>query len=142
MTSTLLVLSGIAMVDWAARGLTEDLSPIGEADGLARSLNGTLLDLSDGTRCKLKASWRCSDIKAPALNGIWPGLAVTVDCITEFSYLTAGGTPFHSVVPGSSRTDGDFTFYRPRLAMRITAYSKSADEWNATTGWSLQAEEV
>jgi hypothetical protein len=78
----------------------------------------------------------------PPLDGIWPGLVVTVDCMKELSYKTAGGSPARAVVPDSSRTEGDYTFYRPRLTMMVLAYNMSEDEYGAVNSWSLDLEEV
>ena len=142
-TTTQLVLSAIDMADFAARGISESLSPIGVSAQTARSWNGTLVDLSDTTHRKLKAAWRCTDLVPPALNGIWPGQLLTVDCISWLNYVTSGGSPAHTVVTSSSYTEGALTFYRPRLTMRITApWTADYDEWEAVTAWTLEAEEV
>ncbi len=139
---TALSITGIDMVAWAARGISESLSLIDEAAQLRRTINGILVDLSQSGFRKFRASWSCDDLAAPAFDGIWPGAAITVDCIGESSYVTIGGTPARPVVPGSSRVEELFTFYRMRLAMRVVAYDLREDEWNAITGWSLEAEEI
>jgi hypothetical protein len=45
-------------------------------------------------------------------------------------------------VPGSQRTIGVFTAYRPRLSMRVTSYNISLDEYGAAVQWELELEEV
>jgi hypothetical protein len=67
---------------------------------------------------------------------------VTVGCISELSYLTAGGSPARTPVTGSSRTEGAYTFYRPSLTMRVVTFSQDTDEYGAETSWSLELEEV
>jgi hypothetical protein len=67
---------------------------------------------------------------------------VTVDCVAELSYKTAVGSPDRPVVTDSSRTDGDWTFYRPQLTMRVTSYSTQTDEYGAAVGWQLDLEEI
>jgi hypothetical protein len=140
---TNLALSGDGVQPYATRGATQTLNPIAQASQLDRTVNGKLVDLSfdDGFQ-KYASTIACNDQTSPAFDKAWPGLQVTVDCISELSYKTLGGTPQRSVVPGSSRTDGDYTFYRPRLTMRIISYTAQTDEYGAVVSWSMQLEEV
>lgn len=138
---TLLVISGPGMPTYAARGLTQTLDPIGAAGAIARTVNGGLIDLSPPQMQKYRSTISCTDTEAPALDGVWPGQPLTVDCVSELGYLTAGGSPQRTVVSGSSRTAGAWTWYRPRLDMMVISYSTSADEWGAQVGWSLELEE-
>jgi hypothetical protein len=66
---------------------------------------------------------------------------VTVQCVVELCF-PAGGTPDRIAVTGSVRTDGDFTFYRPRLVMQVIGHSIEKNEWGAVTAWTLELEEV
>jgi hypothetical protein len=138
---TLLVLSGIGVPDYSARGLTQTLEPIEAAAQLRRSINGDLLDLSYGPFRKYKSTISCQDQEPPAVDGVWPGRVITVDCVAEFSY-PAGGSPARPVVSGSARTEGAFVFYRPQLRMLVTGFSMSRDEYGAAVSWQLQLEEV
>jgi hypothetical protein len=138
---TNLVLSGPGVQPYSARGLTQTLSPINAASSQRRTINGNLKDLSRSQFRKYQSTVNCADQTAPALEGVWPGLQVTVDCVTELSFPTATGGPERTVVPGSSRVDGDFTFYRPRLIMRVVDFNESHDEYGAQVSWSLQLEE-
>ncbi len=63
---------------------------------------------------KYKSSISCRDQEPPAIDGVWPGHVVTVECVAELSYPT-GGSPARPVVSGSTRTQGGFVFYRPQL---------------------------
>lgn len=139
---TLLVLSGHGVQPYSARGLSQTLDPIEASANLRRSINGVLHDLSQAQFRKYKSTISCSDQTAPALDGVWPGVVLTVDCVAELSYKTSGGSPQRSVVSGSSRTDGAFTFYRPTMSMRVMNYSTTEDEYGRTVQWSLELEEV
>jgi hypothetical protein len=140
--SDLLVITGIGVSPYSARGLTQTLTPIAQASQLRRTVNGALVDLSVAGLRKYASTISCTDADAPALNNVWPGAQVTVDCVPELSYLTSGGSAARTIVTGSSRVEGAYTFYRPRLTMRVIAYSIQRDEYGGTTGWQLDLEEV
>jgi hypothetical protein len=140
--TTLLAISGINIPPYSARGITQTLAPIASAASLRRTINGSLVDLSASQFRKYASTISCTDQQHPALNGVWPGLQVTVDCVCELSYLTSGGSADRTVVPSTSRVEGAYTFYRPRLTMRVMAYDIQTDEYGASVGWSLQLEEV
>lgn len=139
---TLLVISGHGIADYSARGLTQSLDPVEASAVLARTVNGTLIDLAPAQMRKYKSTISCTDTETPALDGVWPGMALTVECVAELGYATASGTPSRTVVPGSTRVVGGYTYYRPRLEMRVTNYSTSRDEYGALTAWSLDLEEI
>ena len=140
--SDVLTLSGIGVPPYSARGASQTLEPIEAARQLRRTVNGALIDLSRPEFRKYRSTISCADQQPPAIDGVWPGRVVTVDCISELSYRTSGGTPGRTVVPGSSRTEGDYTFYRPQLTMRVVSFSQDTDEYGATVSWSLELEEV
>ena len=135
---TLLVISGPGIPLYAARGLTQTLDPIDASVNTARTVNGTLIDLSPHQMRKYTSTISCTDVDAPALDGIWPGMALTVDCVAELGYPTASGTPQRPVVPGSERVVGGYTYYRPRLEMLVTKYSVSVDEYGAEVHVTLK----
>ncbi|AEH88202.1 hypothetical protein [Mesorhizobium opportunistum] len=143
---TLLRLDPIGVPPYSARGITQSLDPIDGAAQLARTVNGVLIDLSDPAFRKYKSTIACTDQDQPALDGVWPGDVLTVDCVQELSYRTMGGSPARTVASTTddpaTRTEGDFTFYRPRLTMMVVGYSKTFDEWGAESGWSMDLEEV
>ncbi len=142
MADTLLVISGPGITDWSARGLTQTLDPIDASGNLARTVNGALLDLSASQMRKYKSTISCTDQEMPAFDGVWPGMVLTVDCVPELGYLTAGGTPGRTVVAGSSRVSGVWTYFRPQLSMRVITYTVERDEWGAATSWQLDLEEI
>ena len=139
---TLLVLTGIGVAPYSARGLEQTLQPIGGAGQLRRTINGTLVNLSEDQLRKFTSTISGSDQLSPALNGVWPGKAVTVDCIKELCYPTATGSPDRPVVPGSQRTEGAMTYYRPRLSMMVVDWQGREDEYGRQVSWTLQLEEI
>lgn len=146
---TLLVISSPMGVPlYSARGLSQAISPIAAIGGggggnlIRRTINGASVDLTYSQFRKYESKITCSDQQAPALDGIWPGMEVTVECVAELTYLTLGGSPSRPVVSGSDHVVGDFTAYRPVLTMRVKDFSTQSDEWNAVVSWSLDLEEV
>lgn len=139
---TLLVISGHGIPDYSARGLTQTLDPVSASAVVARTVNGGLIDLSPPQMRKYRSEITCSDMRTPALDGIWPGMALSVDCVAELGYLTSGNSPQREVVPGSSWVAGAWTYYRPRLQMLVINYSTSRDEYGAICEWSLELEEI
>lgn len=137
-----LTITTMGVVPYSARGLKQTLAPLDQASQNKRTINGDLKDLSfDGFR-KYKSTITGADQEPPAIDGIWPGLQVTVNCIYELSYKTSGGSPQRTVVAGSSHTSDVFTFYRPQLVMRIMSFSCERDEYGAAVSWSMDLEEV
>ena len=140
---TLLTISGFGNLLYQARGLTQTLEVIGEASDLERSVNGTLVDLSNPIFRKYKSKITCTDVNAPPLDNVWPGMVVDVDCAVNLCYPTGNsGSPARNEVAGSSFVQGIFTFYRPALKMRVVTLSQSFEEWRADMAWVLQLEEV
>lgn len=141
--TTWLTLSGIGVPPYSARGLSQSIEQIDAGVVLARDWNGNLLDLSNPNFQKYRTSISGDDQAPPAFDGVWLGRLITIECIQEFSYLTGMvGAPHRTPVAGSSRVEGAFTFYRPTLVCRITAFGIDEEEWAAGVGWSLEAEEV
>ncbi|RWC25918.1 MAG: hypothetical protein EOS27_27080 [Mesorhizobium sp.] len=142
---TELRLDPIGVPPYSARNITQTLEPIDGAAQLARTVNGASIDLADGTYRKYKSNISCTDQQSPALDGVWPGDILTVDCVKELSYRT-GGSPSRPVASTTddpaTRTENGFTFYRPRLTMRVVNYRDSFAEWEGDLAWSLDLEEV
>jgi|ERR1700687_511856 len=142
MVDTILIISGPGLSPYSARGLTQTFEPIPASIHLERDVNGNLVDLSIPAMRKYKSKVTCTDVNAPSFGGVWPGLVVTVDCVFELSYPTT--TPSlkdRTDVPGSSRVDGDHTFYRPRLTMVVVNFNDSDEEYAENNGWELDLEE-
>jgi hypothetical protein len=139
--TTLLAIDGIPMSPYASRGLTQSLAPIAASLSQKRTVNGELDNLAPAQFQKLASTINGGDQLPPCFDGIYVGMQVTVDCLCELSYLTSVGSPARTVVPDSSRTEGLFTYYRPRIVMLVTAWSSDGDEYNAKVTWSLSLEE-
>jgi hypothetical protein len=84
MTDTVLTLSGVGIVPYAGRGVTESLQLIG-AGALRRTVNGQLVDLTLAANRKYRVSLSGGDAQPMALDGVWRGQQVTVGCITELA---------------------------------------------------------
>lgn len=138
---TLLVLSGMGVPRYSARGVTQTLEPIEQAAHLERSINGQMIDFSYEPFRKYKTQITGSDQRPPACSGLWPGKLITVDCVVELSAVESL-PPERTPVEDSVYTEEGFTFYRPRLTMIVMSFSVDADEWSAGIGWNLVAEEV
>lgn len=152
-TNTVLSLSGVGVPPYSARGLRQTLTPVDAARQMHRTVNGTLRDFSAPQFRKYESTITGTDQQPPACDGVWPGQEVTVDCIVELAVQgevdatdtgatdateALGRTP----VAGSTRTESGFTFYRPKLNMRVTSFSIERDEWGAQVRWTMELEEV
>lgn len=151
--TTLFALSGVGVPPYSARGLVQTFQPINQATSLRRTINGELLDLADSDFRKYSTKVTGKDQQPPAVEGVWPGLTVQVDCLFELCKVSGtdeeteytDGTeqtferPF---VPGSIRHESGFTFYRPRLTCRITDFQVTKDEYGAAVDWSMDLEEI
>lgn len=144
-SDTLLTISSFGNMLYQARGLTQTLSVIGAATQLERTINGNLVDFSAAQFRKYASKINSpNDTNSPPLDGVFPGMQVTVQCVVGLAYLTTGGNgPHHRAeVSGSVYTEGAYTFYRPELTMRVRSVETQFDEWKDIVGWSLELEEV
>lgn len=140
---TLLTISGFGQLLYQARGLSQTLEVIGEASQMERTINGTLLDLANPQFRKYMSTITApSDVNAPPIDNVWPGMTVTVDCAVGLSFVTATGSFTREPVSGSDYTEGAYTFYRPQLIMLIKKVETHFDEWKCIVGWSMDLEEV
>lgn len=140
MTIPVLVITGMNFPPYSYRGVIQTFEPIQGATQLARTVNAVLTNIGDPLFRKYSSTIQAADQQTPQF--AWPGTQVTVDCIAELGYKTAGGSPGRTVVSGSSHVVGDFTFYRPQLTMIVLAFTLNHDEWGRVIGWTLNLEEV
>ncbi len=138
---TVLGISGAGIPTYSARGLHQTIEPISVGVNVRRTVNGLLVNLAPLQFAKYKSRITGSDVDPPAVDGIFPGEPLTVDCIAELSFLT-GAAAQRPAVPNSERTDGAWTFYRPQLEMMVVGFSLDTDEWGAQVAWSLDLEEI
>jgi hypothetical protein len=127
---------------YASRGMTQTLTPIQPAADLRRTVNGELVNFGDDVFQLYASTISGTDQRPPSIDGVWPGTILTVECVAELSYITAEGVAGRYAAAGSSRTEGDLTFYRPVLDMMVTGFDQTYDEWAATWQWSITLEEV
>jgi hypothetical protein len=130
---------------YSARGLRGTLTPIDAAKGndkLARTVNGTLVDISAPQMRKYRLEINGSDQAPPALDALWVGMVVIVASHVELAYLTATGFSGRVPVSGSERVEGAFTYYRPQLTMMVVEHQIEREEWEQAVSWSLTLEEV
>lgn len=139
---TLLDLGDIILPIGSKRGIQQKLEPIAAAVQVRRTINGVLVNVGEDQFKKYRSSITCSDQAPPSWDGIWPGDIITVRCAAELSYPTTGGSPDRDVVTDSTRTEGDYTFYRPELTMMVVGKTQQFDEWQGKTVWALELEEV
>lgn len=131
--------------EYSARGLKGTLRPIDAAQGLdklRRTVNGTLISVAAPQMWKYRLEAAGDDMDPPALDGLWVGMQVLVNCHVEIGRHTASGSLERTAVPGSVRTEGAFTFYRPQLLMLVVEYQIERAEWEDRVSWSLALEEV
>ena len=142
---TNLVLSGNGLPPYSARGLQQTLEPIEAAAVFRRTVNGTLINLAPSQMQKYRSVITGSDQDPPALDGLWPGDSLTVDCIAELALPTSSPASYgRTQVPGSTvRTDDrGYSFYRPRLTMAVIRFTTTENEYGARVEWQLELEEV
>ena len=142
---TLLVMSPIGVPLYSCRGLTQTLTPVAEAKPTPRrTINGELRWLGLTQMQKYESVISCTDQDAPRLDGIWPGQAVLVNCVCELAYITSGGSPGRTVVPGTTprETSDGFTYYLPQIAFMVVDYNQSMAEYEHDYQWQLTLREV
>jgi hypothetical protein len=83
---TLLVLDGIDLPRFAARGLTQTLDHIDQASAIQRAINGEPIDFSSPQFRKYKSTITCTDQQTPLPDDLWPGAFVTVSCVAELQF--------------------------------------------------------
>jgi|SRR6185369_18067211 len=138
---TLLVLDGMGIPLYSARGLTQTLTIIDEAISQDRTVNGVLIDTSYSQFRKYSSVVTCKDLRAPRMDGVWPGQSLTVSCVCELCY-PIGNTPSRPVVLGSERIESGYIFYRPVLQMMLGKASQSKAEWAADIQWQVPLVEI
>ena len=140
---TLLTISGVGGFQYQARGLSQTLSVIKQTQQQLRTINATLIDVSNPAFRKYASKITCTDVDAPPLDNLWPGMTVTVQCAASLAFETGNsGSPYKPVVSGSMYTNGHMTFYRPELTMMVMDVQETFDEWKSDNGWELDLEEV
>jgi hypothetical protein len=129
-SATLLHIDAIDFTDYSVRGLTMTLTPLVSGNELVRNVDGFLMDWSARQFRKLNSKISCADFDPPPLLDVWIGKVVTVRCIPGLA-TDSGGTG-HILA-----TDGTLT-----LNMMVSGWNTSRADWDATTTWELDLEEI
>jgi hypothetical protein len=128
---------------YQARGLTQTIGVSKLTQQQKRTIDGTMVDVSNPAMRKFTSKITCTDVDAPPLDGLWPGMEITIECAAEFVYKTGNpASPCRMPVSGSSYTQNGYTFYRPVLICMVMDLSHQLDEWKHDNGWTLDVEEV
>lgn len=135
-------ISGFLVQPFSSRSVKQTLSLIDMIangdDMIWRDVNGNLVDTTPIQFRKYKSTITGEDCGPPAVDGMWPGQIVTVDCIV---WLAIAGSPNRPAV--ESRSENGWTMYRPQLEMMVKGdISVQTDDWGAVTSWSLSLEEL
>ena len=144
---TLTPLSGApapVLTPYAARGLTQTFEVIkssSQTSWLRRDVNGVLRSVADTRFRKYKTTVTCKDGETPCLDDAWIGVEVEVGCVFELSYVT-GGISARPAVPGSVRTQGSVTYYRPLLLCMIEDIRVALPEYQAQYDWQVDFQEI
>jgi len=169
-SETKLYLGGAVLLPrGSGRGIRETLRPVDGAAQVRRTVAGALRNWGDPQFRKYSVTLQCSDQVPPSVAGLWPGTALTVDCLTPLPYVAAGAVVVlpRDPVPGSVRAEDADTgarvpvlsvegrtvtldaptaatvvYFRPRLACLVAALNIDFDEYGAATSWQLDLEEV
>ncbi len=115
-SGTDLVITGLTLPDYSARGMTFKFEPIDAAKSTKRDINGNLMDLSRPEFKKYTVTLTCTDQVPPDLTADILGTQITIAPIDG--------------IPKSS------------LTMMVQDFSSEYDEWAATWTWELDLEEV
>ena len=130
---------------YSARGLDQQITPIrsvqGNRQNLRRTIGGSLVNITPPEFLKYSTRIRATDQRPPAVDGIWPGTAITVYCVAYLAY-PVGGAAQRAEVSGSSFTEQGFVFYRPILSCLMVSFTIDEGEWTAQNRWELELEEV
>jgi hypothetical protein len=140
---TLLIMSGIGVPLYSARGLVQTLTPVQEVKPPPRrTVNGELVYLGLSQMRKYESIITCTDQHAPAFGGLWPGEVVLVNCVAELAYENITGVgPERTVVPGSSREQGNFIYYRPQISFMVVDFAMGHAEYSHDYQWQLTLRE-
>lgn len=133
---TLLVMTSIGVPLYAARGLSQTLTPVADAKPTPkRTINGEARFLGASQMRKYDSVISCTDVDAPPFGSVWPGDQLVIDCVCELAYKTVGGSAERTVV--ASRTIGNFTYYRPRITFLVVDFEQDFEEYGCQYQWRL-----
>ena len=142
---TVLVIDDIAFPPGSGYEVNQTLDPIDGIPKPRRDINRRLINtaINPAQNEKYKSTITFGDQRPPAVDGVWIGKELVVDCVNELWFVTHSAGPSKPVVPGSEYEEGPFTFYRPRLTMMITGGPRNTyNERGAVAGCEIDLEEI
>jgi hypothetical protein len=167
MDETRLILSRGGFPPYSARGCNQTLHPI-ETGPMKRTVNGELVYLSAPSHQKYRSVIRCEDQESPALDSLWPGEVIDVQCIQYLWQKIEEKTGTLNRIPRPDslkvidphqepclfhlegqqlRVETDtkgpwYIAYQPILTMRVVSYTLEHHEWQEKSPWVLTLEEL
>jgi len=166
-----LKIKGVGFPLLSCRDATQTLTPIRHGE-MRRSVNGELCYVGTNRHHKYQSRIRCADQNLPAIQQVWVGAIVEVDCISPLwesfplgdeettQKLSRPLVEGSLLVKHTDNTPVDFQWedgiltlpegegktvmvsYRPCLKMRITSFDFKEVEWQEERGWQLGLEEI
>lgn len=133
---------------YSARGLEFSPKPIDQNIAPRRTVNAKLVDMANPKMKKYAISISGNDLWAPPIDEFWRGQELTIESPLEFAFYSETGatgatsTGSRTGVTGSYRTVGKHTFYRPILNVRVMDWEARFNEWDGSTTWTLDVEEI
>lgn len=142
---TLLTISGFGQMYQAqARGMRQSLKVIDAAKKFKETTSGITTFVGNPIFFKYETVILCTDMNAPPLDNVWPGLVVTIQCALTLGYLNGNpGSPEQTVVAGSMWTIGGYTFYQPQMICIVLEPDPGEfDEYGCAYSWGLKARQI
>lgn len=168
MQETELIIEGIDFPPHSSRSCRQSLVPV-RTGAMRRTINGELCYVGHKNFHKYYSVIECQDVHAPAFNDVWIGSIVTVHCC-QYIWQRIDTDQLQVDLLRKPRTEslnlkkilGDgynlvdsrkiclteklkqpiFFKYMPVLSMRIRSFSQVNQEWNQTTNWRIELEEI
>ena len=171
MQESVLILERVGFPPLSARGCEQTLTPLISGD-LKRTINGDLIYVGQKGHHKYHSIIKCHDKVTPAFEGLWRGSLVKVGCLQKLAQEIISDQLIllkHEIVPGSVNVIDNnhkklgfqmaegraitleipirlgqkaYVFYRPYLMMRVINFKVMTQEWQFSTQWELELEEV
>lgn len=149
---------------FSARNCIQELKPLIKSP-ILRSINGNFIENTNDTNMKYISKITCNDEVPFALDGIYPGVDISVGCITPLiQKITSEKTKLsRDYVSGSiiaydtsndkvniKKIDGrhihlekssGYIKYRPWMKMKVVDFEVKTNEWDMKSFWVLKLEE-
>lgn len=121
-------------------GVQVDLTTIGEAVNMRRTVSGALINIADPAFRKYAFTVSAAGFKLPSIDGIWEGDLITVEA--PVTLREVGSVPSRPAVSESVKIVGSYVEYSPVFTAMLVGKSQSEKEGKADASWSLDFEEI